>query len=194
MSTKNSHVRILECIGQHQPISINEINKITGINVHSISYHIRRMKAYVSKQGHHRYSLTERGEEAVKKIKQGQPIERILMPAKLPSEIRGMRLLEPDDLSIAKMFELPQLKFSEYRTTYDIITSVLLMGKRGFGITEAVERGGIAHNRMVGLIDRLEQKQLISLIKTSIGRKYWKTTEKGLIFLYLYSLVQELVK
>ncbi len=192
---EDTRIKILKCIEENQPISARDISAKTGTNLRSVHYHIRRMKVYVNREVIGKYSLTDHGEELLNEIRKGEHIEWILGPGNVPKEASGLMLLEIDDSSVLDPNQLSE-KFGAYRTPYEIIASMLFLGKKGFTVGEAVHKTGVSFSRLKNFIRIVEEKRLIVNIGAPSGRvgKFWKTTEKGLVFLYLHSQIQGLLK
>jgi len=99
-----------------------------------------------------------------------------------------------DDDSLSNLINNPQ-KLGLKRNAYEIIANILILAKNGIPPTTAFTRAGVTSLGMKRILDKMLDAQLVKKTEVTKGNARFNltTTEKGLIFLYLYDSLQKLL-
>jgi len=103
-------------------------------------------------------------------------------------------ILDWDDESLSNLINNPQ-KLGLKRNAYEIIANILILAKNGIPPTTASTRVGTNSIQMKRILGKMLDAQLVKKTKVTQGNARFNltTTEKGLIFLYLYDSLQKLL-
>jgi len=103
-------------------------------------------------------------------------------------------ILDWDDDSLSNLINSPQ-KLGLKRNAYEIIANILILAKNGIPPTTAFTRAGVSSIGMKRILGKMLDAQLVKKTEVTEGKANFNltTTEKGLIFLYVYDLLQKLL-
>ena len=179
MEQQPPKIAILKYVVDNQPAPATAIKRDLGISVGSLYHHLKILQdsGFIAQVDKRRYVATEDGKKVVKNLKD----HMLIVDWKRPAEpIASMA-----DRSLR--ISIPSPIMGKRHESYDNIAKILVRGKKGFRISQLTRT--IGHGRLTAILSVLAKRRLLMN-----DGGVWKTTERGLIYLYLYSSLVKMLK